>query len=470
MILVDGARYDVFRRLIDAGELPAVKAHFDDCGGFREATTVMPSVSGPAHLPMFTGCYPGRCNIPGIRWFDRKKYAGSIFQRGRYRSYMGLNKVARMTREVSPEIPSVWNSFPDGGGMFAWFDRGMQPGSNLTRGLKTVTMVKSWLTNNWESGDVVVGDKLIQAAKGDRSFLYAVFPTVDELGHKNGPLDESSVEAYRSFDRYLPRLYDALTASGTADRTLIAITSDHGQSTTHTHFDLAGFVKPLVSRLMHFPFAWKHIIDCDAVSNVSGNSLAHLSFRGPDGWVERPDVTKVGSPAHTVIEALLERNEIELLVYREEGRLRVRGNGGSALIWRDENGLHYAPEAVDPFGYANLESTYTSDLDALGATFQTQHPDALVQLEQLFWSERCGDVVVMAREGFDLRTHFEYQDHRGSHGGTWWEHMKVPLLVNAPIPDEPVRNVDVLPTALQACGKPIPDGIDGRSLYSRPKA
>ncbi len=463
LILVDGARADVFAELLAAGELPNCKALFADRGGFQRGTTAMPSVSGPAHLPPITGCYPGRSNIPGIRWFDRQRYAQSAFQGQRVRSYMGLNKTARMNREVSATTPSMWESFPDGAAMFCWFTRGLQPGGNLTRGAKVTSWIKGAVTRKWEAGDAASGERLLAAARGDWPFVFTVFPTIDELGHGQGPLSDDSRQAYRSFDGFLPKLRDALHENGDADRTLIVATSDHGQSATHTHFDLRALVKRHCKRVMHFPFAWLRWFDCDAVSNVSGNALAHLSFRGPSGWAERPDVTRSGTPAATVVEALLAEEAIELVVHREGDRLRIRSRKGAALLSRDGGTLMYDVEGADPFGLPPLPGKMT-DSEAYALTVDSDHPDALVQWEQLFWSPRCGDVVLTSAPGYDLRTHFEYQDHKGSHGSTWWEHMHVPILASTPLRAD-ARTVDVFPTVLNALGRPLPDQpIDGRDL------
>jgi arylsulfatase A-like enzyme len=42
--------------------------------------------------------------------------------------------------------------------------------------------------------------------------------------------------------------------------------------------------------------------------------------------------------------------------------------------------------------------------------------------------------------------------------------MLVPLLTNHPIRGLPRRTVDVMPSALQALGIPIPSGLDGVSF------
>ena len=463
MILVDGARADVFQKLLAAGELPAAKELFADRGGFRRGTTAMPSVSGPAHLPPLTGCYPGRCNIPGIRWFDRARYARGISEPLRFRSYMGPRKRENLNREVSSQVPSVWEQYDRAGAIGCWFTRGLHKDADLTRGAKTRAWLKGVVTRKWEAGDAAAGGRLLQAARDDWPFLFAVFPSVDELGHKGGPLSDASVNAYRAFDRFLPRLRDALGQGRDADRALIMVMSDHGLSTTHTHFDLAGFVRGHVRRLLHFPHVWRHLRDCDAVSMVSGNSLCHLSFRGEDGWAGRPDVSRSGSVAATVVEALLEQPAIDLVVHREGQGLRIRSRRGSASLRRDGGRLFYERTlGGDPMNLPELPPSMTDEESRL-LTASSDHPDALVQWEQLFWSERTGDVVVTAAPGWDLRSHFEYQDHRGSHGATWWEHMQVPMLANMALPED-ARTVDLLPTALAACGLPIPGGIDGRDL------
>jgi arylsulfatase A-like enzyme len=41
------------------------------------------------------------------------------------------------------------------------------------------------------------------------------------------------------------------------------------------------------------------------------------------------------------------------------------------------------------------------------------------------------------------------------------DHMEVPLAVSVPLPDAPIRTVDVMPTMLETLGLPIPAGLDG---------
>ena len=59
VVMLDGARPDVFDRLVAAGDLPNISRHVLEPGGRVPATTVFPSTTGIAYLPFLTGCYPG---------------------------------------------------------------------------------------------------------------------------------------------------------------------------------------------------------------------------------------------------------------------------------------------------------------------------------------------------------------------------------------------------------------------------
>src|SRR2546428_13212866 len=70
-VLVDGARADGVRDLLDGGDLPNLARHVVEPGGFTVGASVFPSTTGLAYLPFLYGVYPGTANIPGIRWLDR---------------------------------------------------------------------------------------------------------------------------------------------------------------------------------------------------------------------------------------------------------------------------------------------------------------------------------------------------------------------------------------------------------------
>ena len=76
MILADGAKAETFESLLEAGDLPEISEHVVERGSYRRGTSVFTSTTGPAHVPLLSGCYPGTVDVPGYRWFDRDRYRG----------------------------------------------------------------------------------------------------------------------------------------------------------------------------------------------------------------------------------------------------------------------------------------------------------------------------------------------------------------------------------------------------------
>src|SRR2546426_7396453 len=85
-VLVDGARADVVRDLLDGGDLPNLARHVVEPGGITVGSSVFPSTTGVAYLPFLYGVYPGTANIPGIRWLDRREAIGGGDWRAQWRA------------------------------------------------------------------------------------------------------------------------------------------------------------------------------------------------------------------------------------------------------------------------------------------------------------------------------------------------------------------------------------------------
>src|SRR5207342_345073 len=91
ILLADGARADVFERMLAAGELPEIERHVVARGGYRRATSTFTSTTIPAHLPFLTGRFAGSANVPGYRWFDhRSQPRRAPLGPWSFRSYNGL--------------------------------------------------------------------------------------------------------------------------------------------------------------------------------------------------------------------------------------------------------------------------------------------------------------------------------------------------------------------------------------------
>ena len=462
-LLADGARADVLARLAAAGELPAIQRHCIDRGGLATATSVFPTVSGPAHLPVLAGVHPGGANLPGIRWAERPTGGAGRFL-FRTRSYMAPWRAWKLERDVPATVKTLFARVPNLADVNTWFVRGCPPEARRTRWSKPIAFLRALLTRDWVSSGAQSERAVIAALDCGFTSVHAVFPAIDEMGHRCGPLSEPSFEAYRRFDQALQRILDALARRGRADDTLVVISSDHGQTATHTHVDLDTVVREIYPRTVCYPKLWRHCLSAQAAVMVSGNSMANVYVRGAGGWHERPDFDASASQAGELKARLLAHSAIEHVIYRasapdtyvlanREGSLRMTLEPGSARV-------HLAVQGKNPLGYAEIPAS--ADRSEIARfTADSEYPDAPWQIVQFYRSRRAGDLAVCARHGFDLRSRFEYQPHNGSHGGLHRDHMLVPALVNGHWARDRLRTVDLFPSILAALGQAIPPQLDG---------
>jgi len=460
-ILADGTRYDVFRQLLAEGRLPAIERHLVAPGSFREAIAAFPTVSGPGHLPFMTGCFPGTLNIPGIYWFDRQVYARSILKLRGFRSYLGPFKVAKMTRDVAAGTPTLAQVWPDAWLVFAWYRRGLPRAANRTRWTKSISFLRGLWTRDWLQCDRDAERVLMNGVEAGASFVFAVFPAADELGHRFGPTSDEARAAYLRLDGTIERLFERLAARSEDRDTLVMIGSDHGQSPTSNHFDLDRFVAERVGRTMVYKrFATpRHRIE--AVVLPSGNGMANVYFRGPGWSAGRPDLTR--APWDRLLRELLEQPPVDILAFRDQEWVRAISRRGLARFrWISRDRVEYAPEDGDPFGYDGLRGCLGSE-EWIEATASAEYPDGPIGLLTLLRSERSGDLIVTSRPGHDLRSWFEYQEPHGTHGSLHHEHSRVPVIVNARLRPGALRTVDVFPTLCDLAARRCPDGVEGVS-------
>lgn len=467
-ILMDGARADVLERLARAGELPRLKQHCFDAGGFATATSVFPTVSGPAHLPLLSGVHPGAADLPGIRWARRPTGVRGRFL-GRTRSYMAPGRSWKLERDVPAGITTLFAHVPDMADVNSWFVRGCPGRARRTRFSKPAAFLRALFTGNWHRSENQAAVAVLKALEAGYASVHAVFPAVDELGHRFGPLSEQSYQAYRGFDHAVGDIIDALARRGRADDTLLLISSDHGQTATHAHVDIHTVVEKIYPRTLAYPKIWRVPFSAQAAVMVSGNSMANVYVQGEDGWQTQPDFADPASRAHALLQTLLSHPAIEHVLYRAAApdTFVVATPGGrlAVQVRREPEGarLRLSSEGADPLGYLEYarDGIWRTPDELAVLTADSEYPDAPWQLAQFFASSRAGDLVIVARHGFDLRARFEYQPHNGSHGGLHRDHILVPALTNAGWPVARLRTVDLFPTILGALGKSLPEGLPG---------
>jgi len=459
--LVDGARPDVMRELLDSGDLPNIRQEIAAAGTFRTASSCFPSTTGPAYLPFLTGCFPGTINIPGIRWLDKAEFHAKRWGKNRFRSYMSF-EATWFNDDLAKDHPTLHEIFQRPFNIFSMITRGLRKGHNLGASIKLPLYLRAHLTHRWDPVDRASHQHLMHALDQNPDFIFAVFPGVDANSHLHHPRHEKTLAAYRYVDFSVGEVVEKLKRARRWEETLLIITSDHGLTATHNHFDLALFLQARGLETLYYPIIWK--LHPQASVMISGNAAGHVYLHnGKNGTPLLGDEVKTALGA--TWRELLAREEVDFVAWRGGNEVyEVASARGQASIIRRPQGFCYDPHSGDPFGLGKIEVPLDRQ-QALAATFDSDYPDALVQIEQVFSCSRSGDLVVVSQKGHDLRQAYEWPEHHGSHGSLHREHMHVPLIYNQTGWDSrPARTADLFNTILKWSGKPTLENTDGRAL------
>jgi hypothetical protein len=462
IVLADGARADVFEALLEAGELPGISEHVIERGSYRRATSTFTSTTGPAHLPIVTGCFAGTAGVPGYRWFERSAYRTGAWP-GPWclRSYNGPEAIL-VNRDLSPRVRTLFELTRDPINVFGVVTRGIPDGNSLHGRRKQALWPYIHYTRRWGGAEPWAARGLLESVSRPSELRFVAFPGIDWFSHYVDPDGDGALECYRRIDRAVGEAAGALRRSGAYEDTLIVVCSDHGHTRVHTHYDLpVRLEKDFGLRTAyHSRAVFKR--DPEAVACVSGNGMCQVYLRGEDWRSPAPSRDEVDRHHPGLRDGLLAEKAIDLVITRAESGAGtwIESRRGRALLEPLADGVAYRVDEGDPFGWDEIPERMSSE-EALAATFDTGHPDALVQIAQLFRSSRAGDLVVSALPGYDLRERHEHPEHLSSHGSLHSGHMIVPVATSAPLADGPLRTADIFATVLDHLGRDLPPGIDG---------
>jgi hypothetical protein len=464
IVLADGARADIFESLLEGGELPRIAEHVVERGSYRRATSTFTSTTGPAHVPILTGCFAGTADVPGYRWFERAAYRPGLWP-GPWcmRSYNGPEALL-LNRDLSPRAPTLHEVTRDPINVFGVLTRGVPPGRNLYGRRKHALWSSIHYSHRWGDAEPWAARGLVASVSVPSEFRFVAFPGIDWYSHYVDPEGEGALECYRRIDRAVGDAVAALHRAGAYDDTLIVVCSDHGHTRVHAHFDLPVRLEEDFGLRVAYHSRAVFERNPDAVACVSGNGMCQVYLRGAD-WTSGPPARDEIDRHHPgVIEWLLAEPAIDLVITRFEfGKgICIESRRGRARLEPLPDGVAYRVEGGDPFGWDELPEQLSFE-EALVRTFETGHPDALVQIVQLFRSARAGDLVVSATPGYDLRERYEHPEHLSSHGALHSGHMVAPVASSAPLADGPMRTADIFSTVLRHLDREIPAGVDGVS-------
>jgi hypothetical protein len=466
LLLIDGLRPDVAEAELAAGRLPHL-ARLISPGGAGRAVTSFPSTTSVSYLPFLTGCTPGRCNIPSIRWLDRSRYDGRWWgSRDAVRSYCGY-QAGMLDADIAPDVRTIFELVPESVGIFTMIARGLAPHRNPASVERQFWGALAHYALWHQPSDDAVANHLLLSVEQPHRFVFAQFPAVDGYTHQSDPRAERVLRSLRLVDEVVGRLLDRLRTRGELAETLILVVSDHGASVVREHLDLADWFRRQGVPTMSHPVVWER--NPAAAVMVAGNGSA-MVYAQPDvprtqRWpLERLRRPETFGARDDLIDRLLAEPAVALVAAESgQGGVTVADQTGEAALRRHDGMIRYMPGSGDPLRIGGPREA--SHRDWLAHTWNAAMPDAAYQLLDQFRADRTGDLVVVGNEGYDFRHRFEIPEHRAGHGSLIRAHMHTPLWANRRLGAVPLRTIDLFPTMLDWLGEPAPPGIDGELVW-----
>ena len=241
-ILVDGARSDIMSQMVAAGEMPNTKRYITKPGANRSAVTCLPSTTSVGYLPMLAGHYPGTADVPGIRWVDKKRFGAPGLFHGGHRSYTGAG-LAHLNEDLAGDVETVYELCSQSLAFRSEVQRGLPSHQNRNWILCAVPYAVGHFTHRSGSIDRWLVRGLCKGISGPQEelprFIFVPLCDVDVRSHGYGPTSRQVISAYRGVDASIGAIFETLERRGILDRTLVLLSSDHGNTDTSRHLDLS---------------------------------------------------------------------------------------------------------------------------------------------------------------------------------------------------------------------------------------
>ena len=232
VFLVDGVNADIFREMLDANELPAMKKYFVDSGLYApRAVANIPSVT-LANLTSFTtGMFPGHHGVVGINWFDRNQLI--------WRNYDTIAQ--KNTLDGDYTAATIYEYFPDRSTYSLFF----QPHRGTTKFYENWTSAgPPFFFKMYELVDRIALYRLgemadLARARGSWPAVTVVYNLAPDFrAYQHGVRSENYRQAIRETDRQIGRVLGDLERDGILQNLYIMLLSDHSLTEVTRHMPM----------------------------------------------------------------------------------------------------------------------------------------------------------------------------------------------------------------------------------------
>lgn len=424
IIWLDCVAGDLFREMYENGRLPNLYEYFSQGAYIRKMVTTFPTVTESAEGAVISGHLAGETNMLGERLFSRKEH-----------EIIHYKFNARTIEDFNPGLRQ------------AIIDRAAQPsiamGRTIASADRNIVDLKAAKYERTGSPELVrrrieVASTLALAEKPRLLFFSISF---DYISHVYGRRNQQAEKMLQEFDKQFPQLIAALNQAYGKNQYLITVFSDHGSANVCKHLDLTKLLQehdlaPAPTDLL----APAESATSAALSNGRRSGVIYLRHPS-EGWRKSPGYRLLRNYPHKgrridLVKLLAEEPGVKHVYAKKDANtVLVASQEGEAEIQRDpEDRLRYrVVKGNDPLGYGE-ETEWLTEEEWLKASYDSEYPDAAVQIPLLFKSKLAGDIFLNAAPGWDFWEPWDipYPRLRASHGGLTREEMVTFLLIRGP--------------------------------------
>ncbi len=425
LIWLDSLAGDLFTKMYLSGELPNLQEFFEEGVLVEKAIACFPTVSESAEGGIISGFFSGETNMLGERYFSRASC-----------------RIMHYKYNASPERD--FNPLLKGRTIDALVGGGISMGRLIKMGTEEVVDIKASFYERTGSLEIVarrieVAAKIVRLRRPKLLFFTI---SADYISHVSGRAGGDVRRFIKLFDGEFPKLVEALDEAYGRGNHAVFVFSDHGSADVSRHLDLPSMLADMGLN----PVSTDLVLgveegNCAALSNGRRSGLVYFAHP-QEGWRSRPGYKRLrrypvrGRDLDLLEELASEEGIAHVFAKRDERSVVVVSKDGEAVIEHDPSRRRYRYRVVrgcDPLGYG-VKPEWMSEEAWLRATYDSQYPDAVVQLYHIFASENCGDVVLNAAEGWDFWEPWDicYPVLLASHGGLSRDEMATFILARGP--------------------------------------
>ena len=243
----------------------------------------------------------------------------------------------------------------------------------------------------------------------------------DEKIHHFGSRSKQYLRLLKKIDKDIGKIIDTLIERKLFDKTLVLITSDHGNYSAEKALNIEDYLSK-----KNLTFMQDYYVDFGAVGS--------FYFKGRE-WKQPLTVENLKNYNENnlnLLEFLLTLPGVQYIAYKNKDIITVQGKKGSGVIkWKGDL-TRYEFDGVDPLGYelnkdanALVDGKFHSIDEWLKHTIDTDNIIVVDQLARIFQLENSPDIIAVT----DGKTVYH---HLHSHDLPTPETMKVPLMIFNP--------------------------------------